>query len=91
MLTRRFGLAAAFACVAAVPAVAFRLEEADAETAAELASACERSSLHDALRTELDALREGRPLSDDLEQALQRLSFCPWCGCRLAALPASAS
>lgn len=91
MVTRRSGLAAAFACVAAVPAKAFRLEEADAETAAELAAACEGSSLHDALRAELDALLAGREFSDDLEQALQRLSFCPWCGCRLAGLSASAS
>lgn len=91
MVTRRFGLAAAFACVAAGSAKAFRLEEADAETATELASACERSSLHDALRAELDALLEGRPLSEDLAQTLQRLSSCPWCGCRLAVLPASAS
>lgn len=88
MVTRRFGLAAAFACVAAVPARALRLEEADAETATELASACERSALHDALRAELDALLEGRPPSEELEQALRRLSVCPWCGCRLAALPA---
>ncbi len=83
MLTRRFGLAAVFACVAVSPTTAFRLEEADAETAVDLTSACERSSLHDSLRAELDALLEGRLLTADLEDALRRLASCPYCGCRL--------
>ncbi len=91
MVTRRLGLAAAFACVAAGPSVAFRLEEADAETAVDLTSTCERSSLHDSLRAELDSLLEGRPLTADLEDALRRLASCPYCGCRLAVPPASAS
>ncbi|MFQ3622905.1 MAG: hypothetical protein SNJ73_05100 [Acetobacteraceae bacterium] len=90
MNRRRLVLACAAVAALPLPARAFRLEQADDETAADLAAACQASSLHDALRAEIEALLQGREppaaLAEALDRldALDRLSVCPFCGCRIA-------
>jgi len=91
MFGRRATLASILACSAALPARALRLEEADAETTADLGLACDRSTVHQALEDHLRAVLQGGPLPSDLEQMLLRLSSCPFCGCRLALVPPAAS
>lgn len=66
-----------------LPASAFRLEQADSETAADVAAACEASSLHDALRAEIEALLQGREPPPELAERLEQIAVCPFCRCRI--------
>lgn len=91
MSTRRalFGLFATAAVAA--PARAFRVEPLDAPSAADWSAnaACTRSPVHDELRAEIAALLEGRDPPQDVTDAVERLSVCPFCRCVVtAAAPA---
>ncbi|MBU8540123.1 hypothetical protein [Falsiroseomonas tokyonensis] len=86
MTTRRRLLTCLPAGSALLPAAAgaFRPEAPSAAIAADYASGCPATQAHDALRAELDRLREGRPLPPALAPGLARLARCPFCGCAVA-------
>lgn len=85
-LTRRdlfgaFGAAGAVA-LAARPAQAIRIEDANAQTQALYMAACEAQSAHEQLREEILAQIED---AEGRERALALIAAmsCPYCGCKL--------
>jgi hypothetical protein len=85
---RRSLLACLPAALAPAAARAFRLEEANAQVAAEYdASACGRTQLHERLLAEMERGLEGRPVPPELAPRLDELTRCPFCGCAVAGAP----
>ncbi|WP_291297307.1 hypothetical protein [Elioraea sp.] len=92
MSTRRSLLAPLFATALlpiAVPARAFRVEQADGETNALLAArteACTAGTLHEDLRQRLAAAIAEADEETAITMLRATLGQCPYCGCGLAQL-----
>jgi hypothetical protein len=88
-LTRRrlFGatLAVGAAALAARPAKAIRIEDANADQQALYMAACETQAAHEQLARELVQELEGQE-GHDKALAIVAGMNCPYCGCKLAAI-----
>lgn len=79
--------AAASAAAVALPAAAFRTEEADFEFIADLQETCAaRDTAHESIRAALETIARGEDLP---AEAWRRLATCPFCQCQLAFAPAA--
>lgn len=76
-----------FAAAVAKPVRAFSVEQLDPATAEDWAggASCNRSPVHDELRAEIARLLDGRAPPPAVTEAVERLSICPYCRCRIAA------
>jgi hypothetical protein len=85
-VSSRRALLGLFAAAAAAPARAFRLEPLDPAAAEDWAAgaSCGRSPVHDELRAEIVRLLDGRMPPQAVTEAVERLSVCPHCRCRIA-------
>lgn len=73
--------------LAASPAQAFRLQplaDGDEAVRADYVSSCRRGTDHEVLAAELEAILEGKPLTDPDKQRIRKEVSCPFCGCNYA-------